>query len=287
MYAKLKKHNLADMFMISESNDIPCLNEVEKKIKLCQYNSIHIFALDVRKIWKYYFSKASTNPNLYQNTFEISQYFEEIFNEAEETQIETQSLEQINNKLKKLESQIQMNEKKQMPVSNLYLGNTKSNVSTSKSPIPIAEKPMTITEKNILGNKIRMLSQEQMKGIINILSDQCSIDNNSKFFEFDIDTLTTKKLRDLEKYVKKCLKGSSTTSVPNTIPKSQQQQPQQHKVTEVEKAPIQKAPVKEEIKTPQQKEPQQVQKQQILVDSLTSSDDDSGSLSSLDFKKGR
>ena len=196
MYVKLKKHNLAEMFMSSESTDIPCLNEVEKKIKLCQYNSIHIFALDIRKIWKYYFSKASTNPNLYQYTFQISQYFEEIFNDAEETQLESQSIEQINNKLKKLESQIQMNDKKQQPVSNLYLGNTKSNVSTSKSPIPIAEKPMTITEKNILGNKIRMLSQEQMKGIINILSDQCSIDNNSKFFEFDIDTLTTKKLRD-------------------------------------------------------------------------------------------
>ena len=84
------------------------------------------------------------------------------------------------------------------------------------------------------------------------------------------------------------MKGSSTTSVPNTNLKPQPPQPQQ-KVTEIEKAPIKKAIVKEELKTPQQKEkePQIVQKQQILVDSLTSSDDDSGSLSSLDFKKGR
>ena len=179
-----------------------------------------------------------------------------------------------------------MNEKKQQPVSNLYLGNMKSNTSTSKSPLPIAEKPMTITEKNILGNKIRMLSQEQMKGIINILSDQCSIDNNSKFFEFDIDTLSTKKLRDLEKYVKKCLKGNSSTSVPITNSKPQVPQTQQ-KQPEVDKTQMQKAPQKEDIKLPEKNNPEPIQKQQILIDSLSSSDDDSGSLSSLDFKKGR
>ena len=139
--------------MTSDSIDIPSLNEIEKKIKLCQYTSIHLFAQDVRKVWRYYFSMAGTKPELYQKTFDISQYFEEIFNEAEEGQIESNSIEHLNNKIKKIETKL--NEKIMNP-HNLYLANAKSNTSTLKQPpVPITDRPMTITEKNILGNKIR------------------------------------------------------------------------------------------------------------------------------------
>ena len=73
------------------------------------------------------------------------------------------------------------------------------------------DKPMTINEKNALGNNIRTLNPEQLKGIVNILSDSMVIDPKSKFFEFDIETLNTRKLRELEKYVKGCLKSKSTS----------------------------------------------------------------------------
>ena len=61
---------------------------------------------------------------------------------------------------------------------------------------------MSITEKNQLGTNIRMLNPEQLKGIIKLLSDSLNVDQNSKYFEFDIESLSNKKLRDLEKYVK-------------------------------------------------------------------------------------
>lgn len=64
---------------------------------------------------------------------------------------------------------------------------------------------MSTNEKNILGNHIRMLTQQQMRDMIHIVRDQNSNDSNSKYFEFDIDTLSTKKLRDLEVYVKECM----------------------------------------------------------------------------------
>ena len=53
------------------------------------------------------------------------------------------------------------------------------------------------------------MNPEQLKGIVTILSDSMSIEPKSKFFEFDIETLNTRKLRELEKYVKGCLKNKS------------------------------------------------------------------------------
>jgi len=77
---------------------------------------------------------------------------------------------------------------------------------------PRNEKPMTMAEKNQLGTNIRMLNPEQLKGIIKLLSDSLNVDQHSKYFEFDIEALSNKKLRDLEKYVKNCLKNKQTIS---------------------------------------------------------------------------
>lgn len=89
-----------------------------------------------------------------------------------------------------------------------YGGITKENL-----PAPIKKtnqqnsehnKPMTVEEKNQLGNNIRTLNKEQLKGIIKILNENNSVPK-SKYFEFDIDKLPNKKLRELERYVKECL----------------------------------------------------------------------------------
>ena len=72
------------------------------------------------------------------------------------------------------------------------------------------EKPMSISEKNALGNAIRNLNKEQLKGIIKLLSDSKINQEQSgqvKYFEFDIDKLPPKKLRELEKYVNDCEMG--------------------------------------------------------------------------------
>ena len=205
---KLKKHPFSEKYF-QPSTEIPNLADVERKVKLYQYSTIHLFAVDVRNVWKYYYANASSNPDLYQKTVEMTQFFEEIFAEIEEIPFETPYLENLNKKIKSIEDHLQMRGIKNNPsTTNLFPGSNKGN----KAPIPLQEKPMTIIEKKALGDKIRMLSQDQMKGIINILSDQCSIENNSRYFEFNIDTLPTKKLRDLEKYVKKCLKNTSNSS---------------------------------------------------------------------------
>ena len=77
------------------------------------------------------------------------------------------------------------------------------------------ETPMTLDEKNALGNAIRGLNKEQLKGIIKLLTNSSYDQKQSgqnKYFEFDIDKLPIKKLRELEQYVKDCSKQTNNNN---------------------------------------------------------------------------
>jgi hypothetical protein len=98
---------------------------------------------------------------------------------------------------------------------------TPHNKKTEKTWTSIMDKPMSMTEKNALGANIRSLNPDQLKGIISILSDSNSVEQNLKYFEFDIENLPTRKLRELEKYVKNSLNSANSnknkkTSAPQT-----------------------------------------------------------------------
>lgn len=195
--------------MSTNSPDIIGLSEIEKKIKNFQYPSIHAFSYEVRKLWKHYFLLgSSTSIELYQKTIEISKIFEDAF-EIEENPNENSNFDYLNKKIQKLESQFNNTEKLKQ-TGGVVVGNSNIQKQPIRQQVPLHEKPMTITEKNILGNNIRQLNQDQMKGIISIVSDQFSLDKCSKYFEFDIDKLSTRKLRELEKYVKKCFKSRTS-----------------------------------------------------------------------------
>lgn len=199
MLTKIRKHNLSERFVSSTNPEVPCLNEIEKKLKAMTYTKTHQFAIDVRKVWSYYFKHF---PDLYQTTLTMSQFFEEIFSETEEMPIENNSIQELSKKLEKIESQM----KEQQYKSQV------NNPKKVDNRMSIYDKPMTITEKNILGNNIRMLSNDQLRGIIQILSDQYSAGKNGKYFEFDIESLPNKKLRDLDKYVRNCLKNKTPSN---------------------------------------------------------------------------
>jgi hypothetical protein len=205
---KLKKHQFAEAFAQSTTQDVPSLSEIEKKYKNYQYSSFFVFQTEIRKMFKHYFSLGGKFPDIYQKAVELSQYFEEIVEIDDPA--DAQGYETLSKKVQKIESQLNEKIKQQLnPTSNLFMQK-----QPSRQQIPLNEKPLTIQEKNVLGANIRSLNKTQMKGIINILADQDSLDQNQKFFEFDIEKLSTKKLRELEKYVKKCLKtNQKSTSV--------------------------------------------------------------------------
>jgi len=64
------------------------------------------------------------------------------------------------------------------------------------------DKPMTMAEKRALGQSIRNLPPEHLRGVWEIVSEGMQHNNNREELEFDIDTLPVKITRELEKYVK-------------------------------------------------------------------------------------
>jgi hypothetical protein len=204
---KIRKNPLAEHYMNSSSEEIPSLSQIDKRVKAFNYNSFYQFALDLRKIWSYYFSPSISTPEIYQRTFAISAFSEEVLKEAESTEGDKSEIGELQKRVEKLSRDL-----KEFKGSNpnAPVGGTNKKVDKG-GPL---DKPMTMQEKNLLGNNIRSLPPEQLKGIVNILSDSLVIDPKKRFFEFDIETLDTRKLRELEKYVKGCMKKTTTTAKP-------------------------------------------------------------------------
>ena len=207
VFNKLKKHPLCDYFL-NQNIDQNSLSSIEKKIKNNTYSSSFQFGMDIRAIWNYHFSQSTINSDIYQKTFTLSNYFEEIFKDIENTTEEKRDFHELQKKVTKLQEKF----------NTLNKNSTSNNIVKRERSYSTSEKPMTTSEKNQLANKIKMLNHDQLKGIIKIVSDSLTlVDPNSKYFEFDIETLQTKKLRELEKYVKNCLKAKSNqTPVQNT-----------------------------------------------------------------------
>ena len=74
------------------------------------------------------------------------------------------------------------------------------------------ERSMSLNEKTIIKNNIKLLTIEQKKGIANILRDTIDTENK-KVLEFDIDKLNNKKLKQLDEYVKNCLRVNNLNQV--------------------------------------------------------------------------
>ena len=190
-FDKIKESKYFNNYYTSNDPNIPCLSVYEKKIKNFEYSSLYEFEMDVRNIWGYYF-KINSNDEIVKK---MSEDWEKICSELENpnSDLNVDNIKKRTDNIKKEWEKIKDNKKNTVP-----------------PPVKTSEKnsdnntPMSVDEKNQLGNYIRSLTKEQLKGIIRILNDSDSYPK-TKYFEFDIDKLPTKKLRDLEKYVKECI----------------------------------------------------------------------------------
>jgi hypothetical protein len=205
---KIKKHPLAELFNNPHEN-VPSLNAIEKKIKNYFFNSYYTFSIEIRKIWSYYFTNYANNPDIYQKTLKMSEYCENVMKEVEaNNDNSSEAYQELSKKVAKLTKDI--NTIKTTPT-------VPNNAPLKKiEKLPISEKPMSPDEKTQLGNNIRNLNPDQLKGIVNILADSLVVDKNKKFFEFDIETLSIRKLRELDKYVKSCMRKQDPKTKPIT-----------------------------------------------------------------------
>jgi hypothetical protein len=206
---KIKESRYSNSYYQSNNPDVPCLANIEKKVNNYEYKNLYDFIMDVRNIWGYYFKLEENN----EITSKLSDEWEKICGELENTNNDV-SVKNIKKRTEIIQKELDEYKDSGTTKENLPAPVKKMNQQNSEY-----NKPMTVEEKNQLGNNIRSLNKDQLKGIIKILSENNSVPK-SKYFEFDIDKLSIEKLRELDKYVKECLnsnKLNSTNSSNNNI----------------------------------------------------------------------
>ena len=190
-FEKIKESKNFSKYYTSSDPNTPCLSIIEKKLNNFEYSSLYEFEMDVRNIWNFYFN---LNPND-ETAKKMSEDWEKIC-----TDLENPNSDVILTDIKKRTDNIKKEwEKFKDHREDMVPAPVKKSGGNNEP-----NKPMTVDEKNQLGNDIRSLSKDQLKGIIRILKESDSYPK-TKYFEFDIDQLSNKKLRELEKYVKECI----------------------------------------------------------------------------------
>ena len=211
-FEKLKECKFFQRFNFPYEPGAPCLSAVEKKILNYEYNSLYEFEMDVRNIWNFFF-RLNYNDEMAKK---MSEDWEKICTELENPNAEINNLnvKDIKKRIDKIGEDLEKyrDNRAELPPPPVKKNNQNSDHN----------KPMTVEEKNRLGNDIRNLNKEQLKGIIKILSESDSYPK-SKYFEFDIDKLSNKKLRELEKYVKDCMNINRKNQAQNQAQHTQQQ----------------------------------------------------------------
>lgn len=245
----LKKNPISDYFF-KQNSETDSLVKIEKNLRLNLYENSHNFAMEIRKFFNFHFTN-SPSPEVYRKTFTLSHQFEEAFKDISKPQVKKekekndQNIVQQQKIIKKdektNEQPIEINKNKTLAKTDNKNGithiNPNNNVPTNpqksnEKPVIQKIRPLTSSEKLQLKSDIKSLNNSDLKGIITILSDP-NERNNSEFFEFDIEELNPKQLRDLDEYVKKCLLKYQNQNNDNQVKQKIQNQEEKINKTKV------------------------------------------------------
>ena len=182
--------------------------KVEKNVKNYLYSNYTHLAKDIRNIFSEYFILNSNNYVKYNRLLELCEHFEKIYKEYENKLFIKESKNHIEikkrfNKLKK-EFRTTLNNNNNQE----YINNSSNKVKFSyrENNTNKSDNNKNIKKYKInLAKKIRNLTPEQKKGIINLISgNHLDKNNTNNVMEVDINKLPEKELRLLENYVNKC-----------------------------------------------------------------------------------
>ncbi len=196
---KLKKIPYYSFFYNSSKPDEPSLTKIEKNIRDFKYQSTYEFIMDLRKLWNHFLKMYNEQIEIKERVCEMCRITEQLYCELESINIEKVELEEMNKKVDNLERKL-----RELKGNSLQFSVGSYNLKKTNS----SERSMSLNEKTLIKNNIKLLTIEQKKGIANILRD--TIDTaNKKVLEFDIDKLNNKKLKQLDEYVKNCLRDNN------------------------------------------------------------------------------
>ena len=197
---KIKKIPSCGFFYNIGKSDEPSLSKIEKNIRDFKYQSTYEFIMDLRKLWNHLLKTYSDQKVIQEHIYELCKNSEELYCELESINIEKAELEEMSKKVDNLERKLR--ELKGNSTQYNIGGNFNFKKNNSN------ERSMSLTEKTVIKNNIKLLTIEQKKGIANILRDTVDTENK-KVLEFDIEKLSNKKLKQLDEYVKNCLRSNN------------------------------------------------------------------------------
>ena len=197
--------------------EFPQFHTIEKNIKNELYSSSSELAKEMHNVFSNIFLLFSKDFDKYNKTLILSDSFEKIYKKYDNQILtkECKNLLEIINKLKKELRQTEITKN----ISNENISYTNNNISPYcpsknkfKFQITDSDSEMSVKKyKNEITNKIKNLSNEQKKGLFNIVSNDCidkNIQNNA--MEINVNKMTFKQLKQLEKYVNKCIKDNKS-----------------------------------------------------------------------------
>ena len=194
----MKKIQYYSFFYNSSKTGEPSLSKIEKNIREYKYQSTYEFVMDLRKLWNHYLQMYENQIEVKEKVCEMARKSEQLYCELESINIEKVELEDLNKKVDNLEKRL-----REIKGNGMQIG-TGFNIKKNN----ISERSMTLNEKTVIKNNIKLLTIEQKKGIAEILRDTIDTDNK-KILQFDIDKLQNKKLKQLDEYVKDCIRKNN------------------------------------------------------------------------------
>ena len=195
---KIKKIQYYSFFYNSSKPGELSLSQIEKNIREYKYQSTYEFIMDLRKLWNFFLKTFESQAEIKEKVCEMARKSEQLYCELESINIEKVELEDLNKKVDNLEKKL-----REIKGSGISIGggfNLKKN--------NMSERSMSLNEKTVIKNNIKLLTIEQKKGIADILRDTIDTENK-KILEFDIDKLNNKTLKKLDEYVKNCIKKNN------------------------------------------------------------------------------
>lgn len=207
-FSNLRKNPSVDLLPLTPPSEAMPLKEIERLTRQQQFGTFQEVITAIRRLFSFGFQEAASNHEKYVALLNLSVFFEELVRDFEKSNEES-SLKDMKKHLEKMSKDIKDTQSKNYAPVRKY-----------EKPAEKAEKPLTTAEKNQLLKNIKELSFEQLKGVVTILRESYEIDEEENQLEINLEKLSAKTSRELEKYAKNCLKERRPQqSTPVLLPK--------------------------------------------------------------------
>jgi hypothetical protein len=200
----------------------PSIRDIESNVMKCKYESFYEFKLSIRNFWLHYFKNEKKSIGQIKKLCNFSEVTFENIEKLKEDSV----IKKYNSLL--IDEHNSLFQTKTISSNLTIESNSNVNIQAEKKKDLITHSKIKETnsltthesllndEKNILCEKIKSLTSNQLQGIIPLLSDYFTDINNitDPYVEFDIELLNQNQIEKLEQYVNECINLNNKMKIP-------------------------------------------------------------------------